>query len=138
MSNEDRTHTLSFTARSADHYTIDTTEFGRGTENRTLVNRLKAYYFTTKLYPQTDAHFLVQMHICLAGDDGLEPPHVGIKIRCLTNLANPLQNPEFLKSNKTKNPLDFHLRGFGKYTDVSLSTCQTPSIILNGISKLWA
>ena len=27
------------------------TLFGRGTENRTLVNRLKAYYFTTKLYP---------------------------------------------------------------------------------------
>ena len=24
--------------------------FGRGTENRTLVNRLKAYYFATKLY----------------------------------------------------------------------------------------
>jgi hypothetical protein len=27
----------------------------------------------------------------LAGDDGLEPPNVGIKIRCLTNLANPQQ-----------------------------------------------
>jgi len=25
----------------------------------------------------------------MAGDDGLEPPNVGIKIRCLTNLANP-------------------------------------------------
>jgi hypothetical protein len=25
----------------------------------------------------------------LAGDDGLEPPNAGIKIRCLTNLANP-------------------------------------------------
>jgi hypothetical protein len=36
----------------------------------------------------------------LAGDAGLEPTHVGIKIRCLTNLANPLQlqNPEFLKN----------------------------------------
>jgi hypothetical protein len=29
---------------------------------------------------------------CVAGDDGLEPPRVGIKIRCLTNLANPQQN----------------------------------------------
>lgn len=28
----------------------------------------------------------------MAGDDGLEPPNVGIKIRCLTNLANPQQN----------------------------------------------
>ena len=27
----------------------------------------------------------------LVGDEGLEPPHVGIKIRCLTNLANPQQ-----------------------------------------------
>ena len=25
--------------------------YGRGTENRTLINRLKAYYFTVKLYP---------------------------------------------------------------------------------------
>ena len=24
--------------------------YGRGTENRTLINRLKAYYFTVKLY----------------------------------------------------------------------------------------
>ena len=31
---------------------------GAGTENRTLVNRLKAYYFTTKLYPQI-YHLLV-------------------------------------------------------------------------------
>lgn len=27
----------------------------------------------------------------LAEDEGLEPSHDGIKIRCLTNLANPLQ-----------------------------------------------
>ena len=26
--------------------------YGRGTENRTLINRLKAYYFAVKLYPQ--------------------------------------------------------------------------------------
>ena len=26
----------------------------------------------------------------MAGDDGLEPPHGGIKIHSLTNLANPL------------------------------------------------
>ena len=26
--------------------------YGRGTENRTLINRLKAYYFTVKLYPR--------------------------------------------------------------------------------------
>ena len=25
--------------------------YGRGTENRTLINRLKAYYFAVKLYP---------------------------------------------------------------------------------------
>ena len=31
--------------------------YGRGTENRTLVNRLKAYYFTTKLYLQTTICF---------------------------------------------------------------------------------
>lgn len=30
----------------------------------------------------------------LAGDTGLEPVHGGIKIRCLTNLANPQQNKE--------------------------------------------
>ena len=29
--------------------------------------------------------------IILAGDNGLEPLHGGIKIRCLTNLANPQQ-----------------------------------------------
>jgi hypothetical protein len=28
----------------------------------------------------------------MAGDTGLEPVHVGIKIRCLTNLANLHQN----------------------------------------------
>ena len=28
---------------------------------------------------------------CLVGDEGLEPPHGGIKIRCLTSLANPQQ-----------------------------------------------
>ena len=26
--------------------------YGRGTENRTLINRLKAYYFAVKLYPR--------------------------------------------------------------------------------------
>ena len=30
--------------------------------------------------------------VTVAGDDGLEPPNVGIKIRCLTNLANPQLN----------------------------------------------
>ena len=28
----------------------------------------------------------------MAGDTGFEPVHVGIKIRCLTNLANPQSN----------------------------------------------
>ena len=27
----------------------------------------------------------------MVGDEGLEPPDVGIKIRCLTSLANPQQ-----------------------------------------------
>jgi hypothetical protein len=40
-------HRLSVSARSLSVFL-----YGRGTENRTLVNRLKAYYFTTKLYPQ--------------------------------------------------------------------------------------
>ena len=31
--------------------------YGRGTENRTLVCWLKASYFTTKLYPQTEAYY---------------------------------------------------------------------------------
>ena len=47
VSNEDRTHTETFTASRADHYTMDTPKkTGRGTENRTLINRLKAYYFS--------------------------------------------------------------------------------------------
>ena len=31
---------------------INVFAYGRGTENRTLINRLKAYYFAVKLYPR--------------------------------------------------------------------------------------
>ena len=31
-------------------------------------------------------------HIYLAGDAGLEPTHVAVKVLCLTDLANPLCN----------------------------------------------
>ena len=41
--------------------------FGRGTENRTLVNRLKAYYFTTKLYLHTTICFADALFAMLNG-----------------------------------------------------------------------
>ena len=34
--------------------------YGRGTENRTLINRLKAYYFAVKLYPR----YLITLVTC--------------------------------------------------------------------------
>ena len=36
--------------------------YGRGTENRTLINRLKAYYFAVKLYPHMFGN-LVTVHL---------------------------------------------------------------------------
>jgi hypothetical protein len=36
-------------------------------------------------------HSLYNDRNSVVGDDGLEPPNAGIKIRCLTNLANPQQ-----------------------------------------------
>jgi hypothetical protein len=110
---------------------------GRGTWNQTMVYRLKADYFITKLYPQTNEHFL---HKCTFVWQGIQESNLYYlsQSQVCYHYTNPHQNPKFLKSNKTKNPLDFHLRGFGKYTVVSLSTCQTPTIILNCISKLWA
>ena len=41
--------------------------FGRGTENRTLVNRLKAYYFATKLYLHTTICFADALFAMLNG-----------------------------------------------------------------------
>ena len=43
----------------------------------------------TPAFSKIEKEFVIQELTQLAGDDGLEPPHVGIKIRCLTNLANP-------------------------------------------------
>ena len=34
--------------------------------------------------------FYKQLYINLAGDAGLEPTHVAVKVLCLTDLANPL------------------------------------------------
>ena len=38
------------------HFAVSPNSYGRGTENWTPVNRLKAYYFATKLYPQIFYH----------------------------------------------------------------------------------
>ena len=37
--------------RGFDPLDFNVFAYGRGTENRTLINRLKAYYFAVKLYP---------------------------------------------------------------------------------------
>ena len=47
------------------------------------------------------------MYFYMAPPDGLEPPHVGIKIRCLTNLAKRVQNYfKFLMNRLEYNRLD--------------------------------
>ena len=44
---------LIYSQPQLSHFAVSPNFYGRGTENRTLVNRLKAYYFATKLYLQT-------------------------------------------------------------------------------------
>jgi hypothetical protein len=51
---------------------------GVSNENRTHDSGITTRGFTTKLWTPLN----------LAGGTGFEPVHVGIKIRCLTNLAN--------------------------------------------------
>ena len=46
--------------------------YGRGTGNRTLINRLKAYYFTTKLYPH------------MVHSVGFEPTPHWLRVKCAT------------------------------------------------------
>ena len=57
--------------------------YGTSSEIRTHDQRIKS-----------PLRYRCAMLAFLAEDDGFEPPHVGIKIRCLTNLANPQQFTE--------------------------------------------
>jgi len=97
VSYEDRTHTLSFTARSADHYTKDTkNNFGLGGQDRTAMtgfgdqrnaiirHRDKPYGSTLPsraMVTCMGATPTVYFH--MVGDTGFEPVNVGFKIRCL-------------------------------------------------------
>ena len=57
--------------------------YGTSSEIRTHDQRIKS-----------PLRYRCAMLAFLAGDAGLEPTHAGIKIQCLTNLANPLQFTE--------------------------------------------
>ena len=114
---------------------------------------LKAYYFTTKLYPhiQTGAHYWLYMQrpawcqswtdamcFCLEGLSGIEPELTESKSVVLPLYDSPtksrivkeqgeiLSHVDIFVNPLKQKTLDF-IEGFGKYTLLLLSlTCQNP------------
>ena len=58
--------------------------YGRGTENRTLIYRLKAGYFTIKLYPQKFGTFVTfhDVFLCMVATDSFEMSTPALSRRC--------------------------------------------------------
>ena len=83
--------------------------YGRGTENRTLINRLKAYYFTVKLYPR---HLITLVTI-----------HDRSPFKIKKCSANPGGN---YTASGTGNPQYHHIRPPPSPRQVPFSHCQRP------------